>query len=100
MPLLKNAIKKMRQDKKRTVANKGKKTAMKTAVKKARKETTADNLTLAFSKLDKAAKTNLIHRKKADRLKSRLAKNANKVAQAKEEKPAKKTKAAKKPAAK
>jgi len=74
MPLLKNAIKKMRQDKKRTEANKAKRTRMRTIIKSARVEATPESLSRAFSALDKAAKTHLIHKKKADRLKARLTK--------------------------
>lgn len=70
----------MRQDAARTERNKAKKTALKTAVKKARTTNEADSLSQAFSKLDKAAKTHLIHKKKAARLKSRLAKAVAKLA--------------------
>lgn len=74
MPLLKQARKKMRHDKKRTEQNKGKKIALKKLVKVMRKAPSAANLTAVFSKLDKAVKTNLIHKNKASRLKSRLSK--------------------------
>lgn len=74
MPLLKQARKKMRHDKKRTEQNKGKKIALKKLVKTMRKTPAAKNLTAVFSALDKAVKTNLIHRNKASRLKSRLSK--------------------------
>jgi len=74
MPLLKQARKKMRHDKKRTLQNKDKKIALKKLVKVMRKTPSVSNLTSVFSKLDKAVKTNLIHKNKANRLKSRLAK--------------------------
>jgi small subunit ribosomal protein S20 len=73
MPILKNAIKKMRQDKKRTEVNKGKKTRIRTLIKSAKTEVSVESLSNAYSALDKAAKSHLIHKKKADRLKSRLA---------------------------
>ncbi len=73
MPILKNAIKKMRQDKKRTEANKSKRTRMRTVMKTARIDMTPEAIAKAYSALDKAAKKHLIHKKKADRLKSRLA---------------------------
>ena len=72
MPLLKQARKKMRHDKKRTLQNKDKKIALKKLVKTMRKTPSALNLTSVFSKLDKAVKTHLIHKNKANRLKSRL----------------------------
>jgi small subunit ribosomal protein S20 len=82
MPLLKQARKKMRHDRKRTLQNKDKKIALKKLVKTMRKTPSAPNLTAAFSKLDKAVKTNLIHKNKANRLKSRLAKTLAKPAAA------------------
>lgn len=80
MPILKNAIKKMRQDAKRTKHNKDKKSTMKTVLKKAKLNLSNESLSAAFSKIDKAAKTHLIHKNKAARIKSRLAKALNKVA--------------------
>ncbi len=80
MPLLKQARKKMRHDRKRTLQNKEKKIALKKTVKMMRKTPSSPNLTAAFSKLDKAVKTNLIHKNKANRLKSRLAKTLAKDA--------------------
>lgn len=74
MPLLKQARKKMRHDKRRTIANSHKKIALKKLVKQMRKTPTSKNLTPVFSALDKAVKTNLIHKNKANRLKSRLSK--------------------------
>ena len=74
MPLLKQARKKMRHDKKRTEQNKDKKFALKKLIKTMRKTPTASNLTAVFSNLDKAVKTHLIHKNKASRLKSRLSK--------------------------
>jgi len=74
MPLIKSAIKKVRKDKTRTATNKRRETAMKKVVKEARKSPTEKALQAAFSSLDKATKVNLIHKNKANRLKSRLAK--------------------------
>lgn len=75
MPLLKQARKKMRHDKKRTEQNKEKKVALKKLIKTMRKAPSANNLTSVFSSLDKAVKTHLIHKNKANRLKSRLNKS-------------------------
>jgi small subunit ribosomal protein S20 len=74
MPILKNAIKKMRQDKKRTDENKARRSSMRTALKNALTLKTPESMSSAFSALDKAAKTHLIHKSKASRLKSRLTK--------------------------
>lgn len=74
MPIIKSAIKKVRKDKRRTQRNKKRATMVKNIVKDTRKAPNAKNLTAAFSALDKAVKVNLIHKKKASRLKSRLSK--------------------------
>ena len=74
MPLLKQAKKKMRHDRRRTKANAQKKSALKQLVKTMRKTPTAKNLTQVYSSLDKAVKTHLIHKNIANRLKSRLSK--------------------------
>ncbi len=74
MPLIKSAIKKLRKDRKRTIKNKVKKETLKALIKKARVDHSVANLAAVYSALDKAAKTNLIHKNKASRLKSRLAK--------------------------
>ncbi len=74
MPILKNAIKKMRQDKKRAEHNKAQRSHMRTMLKTAVTAKTPEALNNAFSALDKAAKSHLIHKGKASRLKSRLAK--------------------------
>jgi len=74
MPILKSAIKKLKQDKKRTRANKAYRENLRQAVKLARKEKSAKAVKLAYSALDKAAKQKVIHKNKAARLKSRLMK--------------------------
>lgn len=74
MPILKSAIKKLKQDKKRTAVNKVYRENLRQAVKQARKEKTAKAVRLAYSALDKAAKQKVIHKNKAGRLKSRLMK--------------------------
>ena len=72
MPLTKQAIKKVRQDKRKTIYNIRTKKTYKQAVAAFRKKPTAKSISEVFSKLDRAAKTNLIHKNKASRLKSRL----------------------------
>lgn len=74
MPILKSAIKKLKQDKKRTEVNKVYRENLRRAVKEARKVKTAKAVKLAYSALDKAAKQKVIHKNKAARLKSRLMK--------------------------
>ncbi|TSC64095.1 MAG: small subunit ribosomal protein S20 [Microgenomates group bacterium Gr01-1014_93] len=79
MPIIKSAIKKLRKDRKRTILNKAKKENLKALIKKARANKTPENLRAVFSALDKAAKTNLIHKNKAARLKSRLSKGVTQI---------------------
>ena len=74
MPLTKQAIKKVRQDKRKTIYNLRVKKTYKQAVAAFRKNPAAKSISEVFSKLDKAAKTNIIHKNKAARLKSRLIK--------------------------
>lgn len=81
MPITSSAKKALRQSKKRRERNIIKKDAYKGAVKTYRKliaekkwEDAAGKLPAAYQSLDKAAKTNVIAKNKAQRLKSRLAK--------------------------
>ncbi|HSX58267.1 MAG TPA: 30S ribosomal protein S20 [Candidatus Saccharimonadales bacterium] len=72
MPLIRSAIKKQRQDKKRTIVAREKKEALKKVVKTFDEKPTSENLTLVFSALDRAAKTGLLPKGRVDRKKSRL----------------------------
>lgn len=72
MPVIKQAIKKVRSDKRKTATNLKKKLAYKKAVKDFRKKPSNALLSSAFKALDRAAKVNVIHKVKASRLKSRL----------------------------
>ncbi len=74
MPVIKQAIKKVRQDKRKTVVNLRVKKAYKAAVLNYRKNPTKEGLVNVYKLADRAAKTNVIHRKKAARIKSRLSK--------------------------
>lgn len=81
MPIIKSAKKALRQSKTRKARNVVKKKDLKVNIKIFRKAVETNNLEeakkklpLVYKKLDKAAKTNLIKKGKADRLKSRLAK--------------------------
>ncbi len=74
MPVIKSAIKKLRQDRKRTIANDEWRDKVDSAVKTVKKSHTAKNLADAFSAIDKATKKNLMHANKAARMKSQIAK--------------------------
>jgi len=80
MPNTRTAKKRLRQSKKRNIANSATLSRMRTEMKKARirieegKITDArDQFKTAQKFIDKAAKRNLIHANKASRLKSKLA---------------------------
>lgn len=86
MPILKSAKKALRQTERRRVRNLAKKTAFKKALKDVRKllppgkiEEAKKLMPAAYKALDKAAKTGVIKKGKANRLKSRLAKRFAKV---------------------
>lgn len=78
MPNIKSAKKRVLVAKVRNERNKAAKTELKSVLKKARVEgADAAAIKTAAIKLDKAAGNGLIHKNKAARLKSRLAKKAN-----------------------
>ncbi len=74
MPVIKSAKKKLRQDKKRQIANKKIKEGLVALIKKAKKGKTLDAIKKAIQAADKAAKKGIIHKNKAARLKSQLSK--------------------------
>lgn len=74
MPIIASAKKKMRKDKKRTLHNSKLKDNLKKLLKNARRTPSPKNHSAISSALDKAVKTNFIHKNKASRLKSRLSK--------------------------
>lgn len=76
MPIIKSAIKKLRQDKKRTARNKKVKKDLKEKIKKFSKEPSKKKLKDIYSTIDKAWKKGVIKKNKAARLKSRLSKKA------------------------
>lgn len=77
MPVTKQAIKKVRQDARKAVFNLQRKKAYKKAVKDFLKHPTEAGLKTVFSAVDRAAKTNVIHKNKAARIKSRLSKKVS-----------------------
>lgn len=74
MPITLGAIRKQRADKRKDKVNAQIRGVFRKAVLKTRKSPTVKNLTSAFSALDRAAKSKVIHKNKASRLKSRLSK--------------------------
>jgi small subunit ribosomal protein S20 len=85
LPNTKSAEKRVRQNERRRAANRGQRSAMRTQIKKARAAVEsagagmAEVLVETQSTLDKAASRNLLHKNKAARLKSRLARDAAKA---------------------
>ena len=78
MANIKSAKKRVLISEARTEANKSARSALKTAIKKARAEDAdAAVIKAASISVDKAAGKGLIHKNKAARLKSQLAKKAN-----------------------
>ena len=109
MPIIKSAVKRMRQTAKRRERNVGIKKDIKTAVKAFVATPSAETLSKAQSELDKAVKKGLIKKNTASRRKSALAVaakkagvkfEAKKAPRAAAKKPAAKKAPAKKPAAK
>lgn len=72
MPVSTSAKKALRKDRRRTEVNNIVRSKMRTAIRVLRDTKTEAALTEVYSSLDRAAKRNVIHKKKASRLKSRL----------------------------
>jgi len=78
VPNIKSAKKDMRKSRAAAVRNRAQRSALRTALKKARAgESTSEIVTDAVSLLDRAARKGLIHPNKAARHKSQLARKAN-----------------------
>jgi small subunit ribosomal protein S20 len=73
VPKLKSSKKKMRQARTHAVHNRAQRSAIRTAVKKARATPTAETVKAAMRALDRGATKGQIHRNAAARKKSRLA---------------------------
>jgi small subunit ribosomal protein S20 len=80
MPIIKSAIKKVRKDKKRTIANSLYIKAYIGTLKKIKKggKDVKKLINLFYSQIDKAVKHKVIHKNKAIRLKSRISKRLSK----------------------
>ncbi|HUV42766.1 MAG TPA: 30S ribosomal protein S20 [Patescibacteria group bacterium] len=74
MPVTESAKKKVRRDKRRTVINREIRLQIKSTVKEMRQKPAKKAFQKASRALDLAAKKGIIHKKKASRSKSRLAK--------------------------
>lgn len=72
MPLLKHAKKALRASQRKTVMNRTVKSRVKTELSRMTSEPTTDQLSNAFSAIDKALKRNILHRNKAARMKAQL----------------------------
>ena len=82
MPNIASAKKNMRKSRAAAVRNRAQRSALRTALKKAKAPTASvDERTSAVSLLDRAARKGLIHKNAAARQKSRMAKQANAAAQ-------------------
>ena len=83
MPNIASAKKNMRKSRAAQARNRAQRSALRTALKKAKVEgASAEDRTKAVSLLDRAARKGLIHKNAAARNKSRLAKNVNAAAAA------------------
>jgi small subunit ribosomal protein S20 len=78
MPITLSAKKKMHQDVKRKAQNLRVLETMKKDIRTTKTKPTAKNLQTAYSSIDKATKKKIIHKNKASRLKSQLAKKITK----------------------
>ncbi len=72
MPVTKTAKRALRSSKRKTIINKRIIAQLEIAIRKAEKTKTGKAVREAISLADKSAKTNVIHRNKAARIKSRL----------------------------
>ncbi len=79
MPVIKSAIKKLRKDRKRERENDAFRNELDKTVKEAKKLKTSKAVSSASSILDRAVKKNLLHKNRAARIKSSLAKLAGPV---------------------
>ncbi len=77
MPVIKSAVKKLRQNKTKAAFNLVKKKQLKKVLDNYRKKPSAKALSEVFSILDKSGKSRVLHKNKVARLKSRLSKKVS-----------------------
>jgi len=80
MPIIKSAKKQVSSSARRRTMNLARRKANRETVKAALATPSMDNLKAAFKAVDKSAKQGIIHKNKASRIKSRLARTAAKSA--------------------
>lgn len=73
MPVIKSAIKKLRADKKKALGNELYRTLLDTKLRTALKSKKKEDIIASISVIDKAARKFVLHKNKAARLKSQLA---------------------------
>lgn len=74
MPITKQAIKKLRHDRRRERDRERVRRALRKVIKEARTRPTKKTVSSAFTALDKATKKHIVHKNKAARIKSRITK--------------------------
>jgi small subunit ribosomal protein S20 len=74
MPILQSAKKALRSSKRKAQVNKVVRSRAKTAIDAVKSKASAETVSAAFSRIDRAVKHNLLHKNKAGRLKSQLSK--------------------------
>jgi small subunit ribosomal protein S20 len=74
MPVTKTAKRALRASERKAEVNKRTLSTLDMAMRKAKRDKKPKDIDTVFSLLDRSAKHNIIHKKKADRLKSRLVK--------------------------
>ncbi len=74
MPVTKSAKKTLKQEQRRKLENQKTKNAYKKAIAYFKNHISAQSLAETYTKIDRAAKKHLIHKNKASRIKSQLAK--------------------------
>jgi len=77
MPIITGAKKALRQNKKRYLLNYQKRLVLKSLIKKSIKSKSKKDISQLYSVADKAVKSGIIHKNKAKRIKSKLAKIAS-----------------------
>ncbi len=78
MPILQNAKKALRSSQRKFVVNQRRRSRMRSAFQQVHLEKTAASISEAYRRIDRALKKKLIHRNKAARLKSQIARLASK----------------------
>ncbi len=83
MPVTKSAKKALKQEKRRATENQKIRNAYKKAIRFFKENVSSKALATAYTKIDQAAKKQVIHKNKASRLKSQLAKLLEKTGKTK-----------------